>query len=113
MYARNVKGLSLQNVRFEFEQPDARPAIVFDNVQDASINGLSVQGNSGNTALRLINSKDVLLTGTKLLTKAKAFLQLEGAGSEGIIVDGGDLRKAEKPIVFTKGAEEKSSVVRS
>jgi polygalacturonase len=113
MYARNVKGLSLQNVRFEFEQPDARPAIVFDNVQDASINGLSVQGNSGNTALRLINSKDVLLTGTKLLTKAKAFLQLEGAGSEGIIVDGGDLRKAEKPIVFIKGAAEKSSVVRS
>jgi hypothetical protein len=54
-----------------------------------------------------------LLTGTKLLTKAKAFLQLEGAGSEGIIVDGGDLRKAEKPIVFIKGAAEKSSVVRS
>ena len=113
MYARNVKGLSLQNVRFEFDQPDARPAIVFDNVQDASINSLSAQGNPGNELLRFINTKDVLLTGTKLLTKAKAFLQLEGAASEGIIVDGGDLRKAEKPIVFTKGAAEKSSVVRS
>ena len=74
---------------------------------------MSAQGNPGNELLRFINTKDVLLTGTKLLTKAKLFLQLEGAASEGIIVDGGDLRKAEKPIVFIKGAAEKSSVVRS
>jgi hypothetical protein len=29
MYARNVKGLTLQNVRFEYDEPDARPADYF------------------------------------------------------------------------------------
>src|SRR5262252_4189631 len=40
IYVRNVRGLTLQNVRFEVTAPDLRPAIVFDNVSDASLNGL-------------------------------------------------------------------------
>jgi len=104
MYARNVKGLTLQNVRFEYDQPDARPAVIFDNVQDASINGLSAQGSAGTELLRFINTKSVLLTGTRLLGSAATFLQVEGSGSEGIIVDGGDTRKAGQAVVFKDGA---------
>lgn len=104
LYARNVKGLTLQNVRFEYENADARPAIIFDNVEDASINGLNIMGSEGNEVMRLINSKDVLLTATKILTPAAVFLKIEGADSAGIIVDGGDLRKANQKTVFDKGA---------
>lgn len=104
MYARNVKGLTLQNVRFEYDQPDARPAVIFDNVQDASINGLSAKGSAGTELLRFINTKSVLLTGARLLTGAAAFLQVEGAGSESIIIDGGDTRKATQAVVFKDGA---------
>jgi hypothetical protein len=104
LYARNVKGLSLQNVRFEYDQPDARPAVIFDNVEDASINGLSAKGSEGNELLRLINSKDILFTATKLLSPAATFLRVEGASSEGIIVNGGDIRKAVQPIIFENGA---------
>ena len=106
--ARNVKGLTLQNVRFEYDQPDARPAIIFDNVQDASINGLSAKGSSTNELLRLINSKDVLLTATKVLTPAATFLRVEGASSEGITVDGGDLRKAGQTLIVENGAGKES-----
>ena len=112
MYARNVKGLTLNNVRFEYDQPDARPAIIFDNVQDASINGLSAKGSSGNELLRFINSKDVLLTATKVLTTAATFLRVEGALSEGIVVDGGDLRKATQQAVFENGATKESAKFR-
>ena len=104
LYARNVKGLTLQNVRFGYEQADARPAIIFDNVEDASINGLSVMGSAGNEVMRLINSKDVLLTATKILTPAAVFLKIEGAESAGIIADGGDLRKANQKTIFDKEA---------
>ena len=104
LYARNVKGLSLQNVRFEYDQPEVRPAMVFDNVQDASINGFSAQGSPDAELLRFINSKDILLTASKLLTPAKTFLQVEGAASEGIILDGGDLRKTARAVVFENGA---------
>jgi hypothetical protein len=112
LYARNVKGLTLHNVRFEYEQADARPAVVFDNVQDASINNLSAKGSEETELLRFINSKDILLTAIRVLTPAATFLRVEGANSEGIIVDGGDLRKARKQIVFEHGAAQSSVVSR-
>jgi len=108
MYARNVKGLTLQNIRFEYEEADARPAVIFDNVQDASITGLSAQGSPQTELLRLINSKDILFTATKLLTPAKAFLQAEGTGCENIIVDGGDIGKAVTRIVLKDGAKKEA-----
>jgi hypothetical protein len=109
LYARNVKGLTLQNVRLEYEEADARPAVIFDNVQDAAITGLSVQGSSQTETLRVINSKDVLFTATRLLTPSKIFLQVEGANSENIIVTGSDIQKAASPIAFINGANKKSA----
>lgn len=104
LYARNVKGLTLQNVRFEYAAAEARPAVIFDNVQDASVNGLSAQGSSQTELLRVVNSKDVLFSAIRVLTPAKVFLQVEGAGSENIIVEGGDLKKAGQILAFENGA---------
>jgi hypothetical protein len=113
LYARNVKGLTLQNVRFEYEQADVRPAVIFDNVQDASITGLSVQGSPQSETLRLINSKDILFSATRLLTPAKTFLQVEGNSSENITVDGGNLRKAGNSTAFENGASKSAVFLRS
>src|SRR4030095_1156339 len=44
LYARNVRGLALHNVRFELATADLRPAVVFDHVTDAALNGLSAHG---------------------------------------------------------------------
>lgn len=108
LYARNVKGLTLQNVRFEYDEPDARPAVIFDNVQDASITGLAVKGSEGIELLRFANTKDVLITAIKLLAPAATFLKVEGSSSGGIIVDGGDIRKATKLVLFENGATKDS-----
>lgn len=104
MYARNVKRLTLHNVRFEYDLPDARPAMIFDNVQDAAVNGLSAKGSNDTELLRFINCKDILLTGTRVLTAAAAFIRVEGAASEGIQSDGGDLRKAAQKLITGNGA---------
>jgi polygalacturonase len=109
LFARNVRGLTLSNVRFEVAAPDARPAAVFDHVEDAAINGFAVQGTpQAESALRFIDTRDVLLSASRLLTPAAAFLQVEGAASEGITVDGGDLSKAAKSVVFKAGATQKA-----
>lgn len=113
MYARNVKGLTLQNVRFEYENSDARPAIMFDNVQDCAITGLSIQGSKeSDCTIRFTKCHDILLTATRVLTSCSTFLKLEGKENEGIIVDGGDLRKALRPVAFESGATEKQVKLR-
>jgi polygalacturonase len=113
IYARNVKGLSLSNVRFEVSAPELRPAMVFDHVEDAAVNGLSAQGNpQSESLLRFIETRDVLLTATRVLTRSAVFLQVEGADSKGITVDGGDLSKADEPLAFHADATEDSVKLR-
>ncbi|RXK61668.1 glycoside hydrolase [Lacibacter luteus] len=110
MYARNVKGLTLNNVRFEYDQPDKRPAIIFDHVQDASVNGLTAMGSPGNELLRFVNSQDILLSATKVLTTAATFLHVAGELSQNIIVNGGDLKKVKQQATFDLGASKESTM---
>jgi hypothetical protein len=113
LFARKVRGLSLNNVRLEAEQPDLRPAIFLDHVSDAALNALSVQGDKrAKSTLRFAESADVLITAARLLTSADVFLEVEGAASQGIIVDGGDLSKADKPLVLAASAPNHSVRVR-
>jgi len=113
LYARKVRGLSLNNVRFEVEQPDLRPAVILDHVSDVAANALSVEGSKqAKSALRFIESADVLITAARLLTPAVVFLQVEGAASQGITLDGGDFSKAGKPLSLAAEASEKSVLLR-
>jgi hypothetical protein len=105
LYARNVRGLTLQNVRFEVATADLRPAVVLEHVADAALNGFGAQGNPKSTAvIRCLDSQDVLLSACRVLTPAAAFLQVEGAGSKAITIDGGDLAKAATPLSVSEGA---------
>jgi hypothetical protein len=104
----------LQNVRFQMNKPDLCPALILDYVADAALNGLSVQAShEAESALRFINSKHALLTATRVLTPVAVFLQLEGAGNEGIIVEGGDLSRAALPVAFKSGVTEQAVKLRS
>jgi hypothetical protein len=109
LFARNVRGLTMQNIRFDLAQPDLRPAVVFDHVSDANVVGLAVQGErEAESALRFIDTQDTLLSSARLLSAAEIFLQVEGASTQGITLDGGDVSKAAKPLSFSNGAIEKT-----
>ncbi|HTS24432.1 MAG TPA: glycosyl hydrolase family 28 protein [Bryobacteraceae bacterium] len=113
LYARGVRGLSMSNVRFEVTAPDLRPAMVFDRVLDATVSAFSAQGNpKADSLLRFSGSRDILLTGCRLLTPAAVFLQIEGAETQGIVVDGGDLSKAARPLALAGGADSKAVKLR-
>ncbi|WP_413666641.1 glycoside hydrolase family 28 protein [Mucilaginibacter sp. Mucisp86] len=105
MYARNVRGLSLHNVRFTMESPDLRPALILDNVEDAAVNGLSAQGQKGaESLLRFINTRDVLVSALRVLTPVTNLLQAEGKACANIKIEGGDISKADKALVLASGA---------
>ncbi len=111
LYARNVRGLTLQNIRFQVSSTDLRPALIFDGVQDATIQSLNVESNAtAESALRFINAQDVLMTAPRMLSPAAVFLQLEGSKNQRIKIDGGDISRAATPLAFRNGAEK--SVVR-
>ena len=105
LYARNVRGLSLNNVRFETTAPEARPSVIFDTVEDASVNALAVRGTKeAESLLRFINVKDVLLSSCRVIAPASVFMRVEGKESGNIKIDGGDLSKAVTPIVYAANA---------
>jgi polygalacturonase len=105
LFARNVRGLTLNNVRFDVLKPDLRPAVVLDHVSDAAITALSAQGNTeAKSLLRFVDTKEVLLSAARVVTPAAVFLQVAGTASEAITIDGGDLKKAANPVTFEAGA---------
>jgi polygalacturonase len=104
-YARNARGLTINNVRFETATPDLRPAMVLDHVTDVSVTGLNAQANKDAASLlRFTEVKDVFMSATRVLTPASVFLQLEGQGCHAITVDGGDISKAATPLALKNGA---------
>jgi len=109
LYARNVKGLTLHNIRLTMASTDYRPAVIFDHVEDAAINGLSAQGvKAAESMFRFIESRDVLLTAVRVLAPTDVFLQVEGAGCSNIKIDGGDLSKAATQLAFKAGASKEA-----
>jgi len=113
LYARNVRGLTLHNIRLEVTNPDLRPAVVFENVEDAGVNGLSANGNpKADALLRLTDSRDIYLSACRVLTPAAAFVHTEGAASRGITIDGGDVAKAANVVSFGSGASNDAVKVR-
>ena len=114
LFARNVRGLTLNSVRFEVVKPDLRPAVVLDHVTDAALSGLSAQGNAeAKSVLRFVDTQDALLTAPRVLSPAAVFLQVEGAASQAITIDGGDLSKAATPVAFDSGAAKQSVKLRA
>ena len=114
LYARNVRGLTLQNVRLNVQTPDLRPAVILDHVEDVAINGFSAEGNAeAESLLRFSDTRNALLSACRVLGSASVFLQVEGTGSEDILIDGGDLHKAASPLSFQRGATEKSVRIRT
>jgi hypothetical protein len=113
MYARNVRGLSLNSVRFEVTKADFRPALVFDNVSDVAIHALSAEANpKAESLLRFTKVREVLLSAARVLTESSVFLKLIGPDNAGITIDGGDISKSAKVIAYAGGATAKAVKLR-
>lgn len=106
IYARNVRGLILNNVSLSLNADDLRPAMVFDHVDNAALNGLNIQGSrEAEAVVRITDTSAVLMTAIRLEGTAKLFLQVEGTTNKRIKIDGGDISPAEKTLSFERGAK--------
>lgn len=107
LYAHHVRGLSLQDIRFELATTDLRPAIVCDDAEDLEISNFRAEGNvKAECLIRLQNSRGVFIHGSRPLSQVTTFVRVEGAQSRGVALTGNDLRLTAKPTEIGESAPE-------
>jgi polygalacturonase len=99
LYCRHVRGLKLHNVKLQLAAPDARHAVIFEDVQDLDIDALDAQYAQGAAPLvKMTEVKGVMLRGCRPVVKGGTFLKLEGKSTGGIALLANDLRQAGKVL---------------
>lgn len=62
MYARHVTGLTANDLSFSYADPDFRPAVVLDDVSDATLRSINAPTEAGVEKIVLFNCKDIRIT---------------------------------------------------
>jgi hypothetical protein len=90
-YVRHVEGLTMRNVQVRWEEPDARPAAIFDDVRDLDIDAFRPEGVTAQPALWLNNVAGALVSNSQTHLGVKATLRVTGAESKSIRLANSDL----------------------
>ncbi|MBK7930946.1 MAG: hypothetical protein IPJ98_26770 [Bryobacterales bacterium] len=104
LYLRHAKGITLSNIRFAFNQPDLRPAMMAEDVDDLEINGLQAAASGSEPLLRLVETRGALIRASRPLNPVDSFLRVEGQASRDIALLGNDLRLARHAVLSPQGS---------
>jgi len=108
-YARHIEGLTMRNVQSHWEEADARPAMVFDDVSELYLDAFQTDVAAGDAPLiRLHNTNGAFVRGAKPPSGVKLLVQVTGERSREIRVGEGFSRDA-KPV--SAGAEVPASAI--
>ena len=110
-YCRHVKGLKFTNLQLQTTSPDLRHAMVFDDAEDVSIDGLDSGFSSGAAAtLKFVDTRRAIVRGCRPAARTSLFLKLQGSGSERIFLTGNDFSDVKK-IAETERDVDKNALV--
>jgi hypothetical protein len=97
LYVRHVDGLNLRNFDASWSTEDQRPAAVFDDVADLTLDGFRPASAAGPAPLLwLNNAAGALIRGSRPAPSA-LFLRVSGQASRGIVFTGNDWSQAQRP----------------
>jgi hypothetical protein len=106
-YVRHADRVRLRNVECIADKPDARPAIVCDDVEDIILAGLELTAPAGAAPLfDLRNTRRAFLTGMRSPAGNTVFAQISGAASTGIVLSGNSLEPHQQAATYIDGATE-------
>ena len=98
-YVRHAMGLALKDVHVRWDQEDARPAMIFDDVRDLDLDGFRAAKASGEQPAVWFNQvTGALVRGCRAPAGARSFLRLSGAGTANVRLSGNDLAGAAQPL---------------
>jgi len=111
-YLRHADRVRLRNIEIVTDKPDARPAIVCDDVDDVMLDGLELSAPAGGAPLiDLRNTRRAFLTGMRSPADSQVFAQIGGAASSGIKFAGNSLNKGQQAVKYTGGATEDAAKI--
>ena len=85
MYARHIKGLTVDGLKVVPTKADARPAIVCDDVSDLELSSLNLQGNpEAESVIRLQNVQTAYIHNSCVRGQCRTFINTEGANTKAI-----------------------------
>jgi len=92
-YVRHVRGIRFTNVRLATEKPDLRPALVCDDIENLSVDGLEAAWSPGAASMvRFSQVRGAMVRGCRPAAAGATFLRLDGAGTRGVSVQANDFR---------------------
>jgi polygalacturonase len=104
-FVRHADRVRLRNIECVTDQPDARPAVVCDDVEDVILDALDLSAPVGGAPLLdLRNSRRAFLTGMRSPAGVSVFAQVSGAGSLGISLSGNSLDASQQSATYIDGA---------
>jgi polygalacturonase len=99
-YARHAAGLTLSNVQVRWDNPDARPAMVFDDVKSLDMDNFRAGTASGSSPMVWMNNVvDALVRGSRPVP-TQTFLRLSGDQTKEIKLLGNDFTHVQQPVEF-------------
>ena len=111
-YIRHADRVRLRNVECIADKPDARPAVVCDDVDDVILTGLELSAPAGSAPLfDLRDTRRAFLTGMRSPAESQVFVQVSGTVSSGITLLGNSLAKGQKPVSYAGGATEETTKI--
>ncbi len=103
IYLRHVKGLTFEDITLDTGAPDLRPALVGEDVEDLELSNFRATGSSTAALLRLSDARQVYVHGCRPLSEVALFLSVAGAGSQDILLQSNDLRRADQVCKRAEG----------
>jgi hypothetical protein len=103
LYARHVRGLTLNTVSTDFRTVDHRSSLFCDQVEDLRIAGWQARTlPDSDPVIRLRDVRGADLIGLSAGVGTPGFLRLDGATSD-VVLQGCDLSRAKEPLIFGPG----------
>jgi hypothetical protein len=103
IYVRHANAIRICNTELRADEPEARPAIVTDDVHDLELRALTTTASS-EIAIALHNTTDALIQGTRLTAQAASLVRVTGPSSARIVLSANDLSRVATPTQVSDGA---------
>ena len=98
-YVRHVEGLNMRNVRVRWEEPDLRPAMIFDDVKRLDLDGFEAATAAGDLPILWFHQvTGALVRGARSPSGASLFLRVTGADSRAVRIFASDLADAKQDV---------------